>query len=339
MHYIKNKKTRFFLLTLLLFFARGLSAFEMQNISFYDSLADRILYFSTTKEPSGALKPSLLKDLRDFFGLKIFIESGTNFGNTSANAAQIFQKVYTVEIFPEFYANAQIRFKNHTNVFLLLGDSGVIFRDLIPEQREEGILFYLDGHFDGGKSGKGTLNTPIIRELDAIQAGGHFTSVILIDDICDFQASFYPDRIANTCFEGYPDLKELVEKILKINPSYQICFLGNALLAFPPTPGVSLSQVNSACAIDRLSTITHLFSNDLLFEMEHVIAAATGQEKEELIHYYHQYSNFEWNYGWRSFSSLWYALILRFEGQEKQGRKLLKTTAQNSLPGWRVNYY
>jgi hypothetical protein len=298
------------------------------------------MYYATTKDLSnGALKYSLLSELKQVFKIELFIETGTFHGNTTATAAKVFDEVHSIEIFPEFYFKAKDRLKKEQNVQLHLGDSGTILNQLLPLCPKK-TLFYLDGHFDGGISGKGDQNTPIRGELAAIRNSGKSDSIILIDDIFDFQESLYSKEISNTCFEGYPTLKELIGDLLKINSEYQLCFLGNALLAFPPKENVSISPVLGSCAISRLSTVADgLFSKEILLETEKTIAGATGHERTELINYYNAYAPFEWQHGWRSFSSFWYALIAQRDRKYEEAFKIFETTAHHSLPGWRIDQY
>lgn len=340
----KNNTIILFYLICVYFFFSPQKAFSNEeisakNIARCNASASNIIPFMTTKTLSdGALKVSLLEMLKDFFHLDLFVESGTNLGNTSFIASQIFEEVHTVEIFPDFYLKACDRFKSTPNVFLYFGDSTEFFPQLLSTLNKR-IIFYLDGHFDGGYSGKGIQNTPILKELEAISYANRSDFVILIDDICDFQESKFQHVIYDTCFEGYPTLKELIAELLHINSKYQFCFLGNALLAFPQSEEIAVSPVANACTIDRFSTITKIFSEDFLLIHEEIIASAKGNEKNELCTYFEAYAPFEWHYGWRSFSSLWYGLLLLKEGRKKEAKSIFSKTASNSLPHWRIDCY
>ncbi len=323
-----------------LFSMQPLSSFERSNAPIFNENASHVIPFLIQKDFSnGALKSEFLLHLKTIFGIDIFVETGTNFGNTAARAAEIFETVHTVELFPEYYHLALEKFKNKKNVHVHFGNSGDVFPSMLPLCKQR-TLFYLDGHWDGGdRSGKGDKNTPILEELSAIQAWGRPDAVILIDDICDFQKSLYEDRIQNSCFESYPDLKELIDAILTISPQYQICFLANALLVFPPDERVSVSSLMSACAIDRLSTISEHFSDEELLAVEQKIGSVQGVERIELENYFHAYSKFECHFGWRSFAGLWMGLILLHDQKWSQADEVFQVTAQNSLPGWRVDHY
>jgi hypothetical protein len=69
------------------------------NIPVFNPHALHVMYYATTKDLSnGALKYSLLSELRQVFEIELFIETGTFHGNTTATAATgLFdEKVLTV---------------------------------------------------------------------------------------------------------------------------------------------------------------------------------------------------------------------------------------------------
>ncbi len=297
----------------------------------------RIPFCTTRTSDDGSLKSSLLTQLKTCFGIRSFVETGTYLGGTSIKAAQIFDEVHTIELSPELYLKALHRFKPWENVSVYCGDSGEILEYILPTIGGR-ILFYLDGHNSGHITAKGALDTPILKELQAIENAKKTDSVILIDDIRVFQDSCFPEKIIslNIGLETYPDLKELVAAILRINSSYQICFLGDALLAFPKDQKVCVSPLVRAGALHRLeSCCLDLFEEDLK-AADQVIGGAKLEEKQELEIYYQTYAQFEIDFGYRSYACVWYALILREAGDEEKARLLLEQAARNSMPHWRV---
>lgn len=319
--------------------ARFLSGMlQKENVPLFKTDSSKVISFAIQKDFSnGSLDAQFLKKLASIFGLETFVETGTHFGDTAEKAGEIFKDVHTIELFPEFYHLAAKRFQNESNMHTYLGNSECILPSILRNCREK-VLFYLDGHYDGGdRSGKGEKNTPILEELAAIRAWGRTDAVILIDDVCDFQPSLYPDRIQSTCFSDYPDLTKLIDAVLEINPSYLICFIPNALLVFPPTEDVTVSSLLSACTIDRFSVIPDLFSEQELLEAERMIGGVKGAERTELERYFEAYAEFEWNYGWRSFAGFWMGLILSQQGAPSRAAQIFKQTKEHSLPGWRLD--
>ncbi|HSX37566.1 MAG TPA: hypothetical protein VLE95_01915 [Chlamydiales bacterium] len=316
------------------------SELQRKNIPFFEEASSQRLHFAIQKDFSdGSLDPNFLKKLKSIFEVEVFVETGTHFGDTAKKASQIFRSVHTIELFPEFYCLAIERFKNTGNVCVYLGDSGSVLLSIFPQCRGR-ILFYLDGHYDGGdRSGKGGKNTPILEELAAIRAWGQTDSIILIDDVCDFQPSLYPDRIQGTCFAHYPDLANLIDAVLAINPHYLICFIPNALLIFPPNADITVSPLLSACTIERLSVISDFFSEHELLEAEQTIGCIKGDERIELERYFQAYADFEWSFGWRSFAGFWMGLIWLHEGYSSRAAQIFKQSRENSLPGWRLDAY
>ncbi len=125
------------------------------------------------------------------------METGTYLGDTTAELAEVVRRVYSIELSPTLFAQAQARFAGHDNVVLKCGDSGEVLPALLQELTEP-CLFWLDGHFSGGETARGASDTPIGIELEAIirraqaDPDGVGRSVILIDDARDFGRGAYP---------------------------------------------------------------------------------------------------------------------------------------------------
>lgn len=312
---------------------------QHRNIASFNPNSSHVIQFCMTREPPlGALKYSLLQELKKGFSIQVFIETGTFLGYTTLAAAKIFDKVHTIELSKEIYLMAQENLKNCKNVSVHQGNSCELLNNLLPSI-PACTLFYLDGHYSGGSTAKGSQNTPVLEELAAIRNSGKSDSIILIDDICAFQDSCYPEKISNTCLEGYPDLNQLVNALLEINPGYQICFLADTLLAFPENSLVAVSPVVNACTLHRLENFIEGLSEEALQGADSIIARAKGKEKEEFSIYFNLYRSVEEELGYRCFAALWYALILREHGQEQLAFSILQSAAEHSMPHWRVEHF
>jgi hypothetical protein len=133
------------------------------------------------------------------FRLVTFVETGTYLGDTLALVAQsVHYQCISIELDSACYREVHRRFADYPNVRLLQGDSGALMPNVITDLRQP-ALFWLDGHYSGGITAKGDLETPVIAELQAIFASQIQGHVILIDDV--------------RCFDGthdYPYLDELL---------------------------------------------------------------------------------------------------------------------------------
>ena len=96
-----------------------------------------------------------------------------------------FKKIYSIELSDDLYRKAKDRFVNDKHVELLKGDSGVILPELLTRIKEP-AFFWLDAHYSGGITARGTIDTPIERELQAIMNHPIKEHVILIDDARHF---------------------------------------------------------------------------------------------------------------------------------------------------------
>jgi hypothetical protein len=151
------------------------------------------------------------------YNIRYFVETGTHEGDTLAYVAFDKKiKSLSIELSDYYYEKASKRFKKYDNVQLFKGDSGVLITKIISEL-EHPAVFWLDGHYSGGKTAKGEYDTPISAELDAIIKSPIEGNIILVDDIRCFNG-----------LNGYPFIEDLVKEIRKSN-KYDIEISGDIL--------------------------------------------------------------------------------------------------------------
>ena len=152
--------------------------------------------------PPLSVKRKILMAYLQNYRLTQFIETGTHLGDTLAyigNNKSI--HCTSIELADVYYKQAKHRFRAYTNIDLLHGDSGALMTSVI-NKLDSPALFWLDGHYSGGLTAQGTIDTPICAELEAILMSRHKEHVILIDDV--------------RCFDGtnnYPHLDDLLKAV------------------------------------------------------------------------------------------------------------------------------
>jgi hypothetical protein len=127
-------------------------------------------------------KQRVIRDYARKFDLPVFVESGTHVGNMVDAVRDAFREIHSIELSPALHEQSAVRFAGLSHIHLVEGDSGEILGDvLVPIERP--CLFWLDGHYSAGITAKGSLETPIEKELGHI-AAHHLAHqhVILIDD-------------------------------------------------------------------------------------------------------------------------------------------------------------
>lgn len=80
----------------------------------------------------------------------------------------------------EYYENAK-RHLSVSNVKFHLGDSYIVL-NVLCEKITRPSVFFLDGHWSAGNTGKGSKDCPIMEELDAIVNKFTSNAIIIIDD-------------------------------------------------------------------------------------------------------------------------------------------------------------
>jgi hypothetical protein len=138
----------------------------------------------------------------------IFIETGTYKGETVNSLETHFDLLYTIEINKKFYNDAKLKYKGN-KINFLLGDSSVVFERLLPTINHNSI-FFLDGHWSGGSTGKGKKDCPLIEEITCINNKFNKEAIIIIDDVRLF--GLHPGNGCNEDWSGIS--KEAITNIL-----------------------------------------------------------------------------------------------------------------------------
>ena len=125
---------------------------------------------------------SLLKNYNaNFFSeYKIFIETGTHLGNTTFAMEPYFEKIHTIEIKESLFENTKSKYKGNKIQFYL-GDSSILLKDICLNIKMPAV-FFLDGHWSAGDTGKGLKDVPLYEELYNIINFFENKAIIIIDD-------------------------------------------------------------------------------------------------------------------------------------------------------------
>lgn len=144
--------------------------------------------------------PSLTQEeLKKFspINTSIFVETGTYQGDTTHMASLYFDKVYTIELEPNYAARARDRFKYYSQVTVLEGDSSKVLKELCPKL-DKPVFFWLDGHFSGGDTAQGEKDCPLIEEVSIINELCIQPCVVVIDDVRLFNTNTYENWLGVT---------------------------------------------------------------------------------------------------------------------------------------------
>ena len=135
----------------------------------------------------------------------VFIETGTYKGATTKWASQHFKKVHTIELPEDLYNKTKDELVSKGNITPHLGDSRNILPQILKKENTN-ILFWLDGHYSGGRGDYVTAGKdspcPLLEELDAILSRDN-DDIIIIDDA----------RMFTGKEDGYPSIVEMYGKI------------------------------------------------------------------------------------------------------------------------------
>lgn len=156
--------------------------------------------------PPHFIKQRIIKNYAKKYSLEIFIETGTYLGETVMSVRNRFKQIFSIELNQPLFERAKNIFIKYPHIQILHGDSSTVLISILSKI-DKPALFWLDGHYSAGITSKGSLNTPILKELELILKHKINNHIILIDDA--------------RCFIGkddYPTITELKSYIKNINP-------------------------------------------------------------------------------------------------------------------------
>uniref|UniRef100_A0A6C0K3M8 Methyltransferase n=1 Tax=viral metagenome TaxID=1070528 RepID=A0A6C0K3M8_9ZZZZ len=119
-----------------------------------------------------------LKD--DITQYHCFIETGTYNGDTTFSIEPYFNTVYTIEFSEKYYRNTKNRY-NGNKIQFILGDSSIVFNTLLPTLTDR-CIFFLDGHWSCGDTGRSEKDCPLVEEITHINNLFRNDAIIIIDD-------------------------------------------------------------------------------------------------------------------------------------------------------------
>lgn len=156
--------------------------------------------------PPKVFKQITVKKYAKLFSIQTLIETGTFKGEMIDATKKNFSKIYSIELDKILYKNAIKKFSKFSHISIIHGDSSKTLPNILNNITCP-CLFWLDGHYSGGITAKGNLETPIIKELNHILNHYIKDHVILIDD-----SRMFIGR------NNWPTIKEIKDLILIKRP-------------------------------------------------------------------------------------------------------------------------
>ena len=173
--------------------------------------------------PPHLIKQEVVKKYSEKFAIKIFIETGTYLGEMIDAVKEKFEKVISIELDKKLFYKAKNKFSTNNHIEIINGDSAKVLFEILTKI-EKPTLFWLDGHYSGGTTAKGYLNTPIYQELNAILSHKIKNHIILIDDARLFIGK-----------DDYPTLSQLQSLVLQKNPRLNFEYKNDIIRIYPKT--------------------------------------------------------------------------------------------------------
>jgi len=123
---------------------------------------------------------TLLQLQDDYTQYPCFVETGTLVGGTIFGMEPHFDTLYTIELSEHYHNGTKNAYKG-TKINFILGDSGQVLGELTPTLTQP-TIFFLDGHWNSGNTGRGAKDCPLVEEITHIATSFKHKAIIIIDD-------------------------------------------------------------------------------------------------------------------------------------------------------------
>lgn len=169
--------------------------------------------------PPPRVKQAVVRRYGQAFGYRTLVETGTYLGDMVEAQRHQFDRVISIELAPDLYRRAVRRFVGAKNVELIEGDSATVLPRIVRSLVGPAV-FWLDGHWSGGVTARGDLDTPVGEELRALLESP-LDNCILIDDAREFGTGDYPsiEELRRVVAEERPEWVFAVHNdVIRIHP-------------------------------------------------------------------------------------------------------------------------
>ena len=167
----------------------------------------------------------LVRELARAGGIRDFVETGTYVGGALGWASRSFERVWTVELNPEFQRQAKANNPGASNVTYMLGDSASELPKIVGELKGP-ALFWLDAHAGAGYFADHDI-CPLVDELETVLASP-YDHCILVDDARAFLAPPPPPFD----YRKWPTLEAIFAVVLK-RGGYHVVTINDVLVIVP----------------------------------------------------------------------------------------------------------
>lgn len=289
---------------------------------------------------SKKINPELVKQLIDVYGCDSFIETGTYLGKTPLALQSYFKSIHTIELSERLFKSSKDKLSQFKNIHCYLGDSANMLPIILEQTASDNVMIFLDAHWSGGTAtARGEDNTPILRELKAIQNHLPKKFVIIIDDVREFCG--FPNKRRYYCLGGYPSIQQLRKRLQLIAPDHDFFINGDLALVVPKNVAHPFSEVIQAATYGRIHTANaaDLEGLQTLLQWDATIRqSANTEDGQEMLNLSQLYNVPHFSQR-RVFHQFWAGLVNWGRNNLKDAHANFSFCIKHGFPDWRAHQY
>lgn len=157
-----------------------------------------------------------------------FVETGSCHGDTIANIQHLFNKVYSIELSENLHTHCVNRFSEKSHIHLIQGPSEEKLKEVCT-MLDQSTFFWLDAHWSGGFTARGSVDVPLLQELECIMKYCKHECIIAVDDVRLFGSKGNEDWTKITMHAVHDIVKDRINGDIQFTDSHisknDICFI------------------------------------------------------------------------------------------------------------------
>ncbi|MCX6170069.1 MAG: glycosyltransferase [Ignavibacteriales bacterium] len=224
-----------------------------------------------------SLDLNLVKNLKKYLPLDIFVETGTFEGDTIENVRNLFGEIHSVELSEEYYKHVKNRFEKLGTVHLYLDSSEKFLKKVHPDLKEKSVLYWLDAHWCvADKTAGEKSQCPLIEELKSIESLNN-KSLIIIDDARLFIAPPpSPHEITQ-----WPDFNSIITLLSSLSRAHEVIILNDTIIYYPKSVKEIVQEYAYNNSINWLTVLDKSRDFDsLLKQQEDMLVQLKGKDEK-----------------------------------------------------------
>ena len=213
----------------------------------------------------GSLTPSVMKQIKELFKTKAFIDISPKHRDIASDALPLFKEIFTIESDHTNFLKSTKQFKSQKKVHCYEGNADQVLNKILPEIHDR-VLFWIDGRNENSVQ-------KINNIIDAIFSSKQVDGVLVIGHVLSSKGLSHDQ--SGTC-------RSIKNQIKTKAPEYEFWVIGDYIIAYPSKDLVMPSPIVKAITESSLFDGSNDGPMEVIAAEEIIMQSSNRFEKKEI---------------------------------------------------------